>query len=130
MTADEAVQLIHGREGNLCGRLFRRADGTVLTSDCPVGVRAVWHRTKQLVVACAAAVLIGVGGMMLPKIVPAQSSWPSSTGGPVVQQARALWDDLLVWAGIRKRIAVMGGCPPQPAGIWTGPANGSNATSP
>lgn len=130
MTAEDAVQLIHELEGNLCGRLFRRADGTVLTSDCPVGARAVWHRTKQLVVASAAAVLIGVGGMMSPKVVPAQASGPSLTGGPVVQQARALWDDLLVWSGIRKRIAVMGGCSPPPVGIWTGPANGGNATSP
>lgn len=114
MTADEAAQLIREREGNLCGRLFRRADGTVLTSDCPVGVRAVWRRTKQLVVACAAAVLIGVGGMMLPNVVAARSSGPTPTGGPVVQKALALWDDLLVWMGVRQRYVPMGAFTIQP----------------
>ncbi|MEK6260496.1 MAG: hypothetical protein AABP62_17905 [Planctomycetota bacterium] len=109
MTADEATQLIRERDGNLCGRLFRRADGTVLTSDCPVGARAVWRRTKQLVVACAAAVLIGVGGIMLPNVVAARSSGPTPTGGPVVQKTLALWDDLLVWMGVRRRYVTMGG---------------------
>jgi hypothetical protein len=35
MTAAEAAALIAGREGRLCARLFRRADGTVITADCP-----------------------------------------------------------------------------------------------
>lgn len=39
MTAADAVALIREKEGQLCGRLFRRADGTVITSDCPVGLQ-------------------------------------------------------------------------------------------
>src|SRR3954468_4131949 len=35
MTSEEAAALIAGREGRLCARLFRRADGTVVTADCP-----------------------------------------------------------------------------------------------
>lgn len=40
LTAEEAEALLaaHG-EGGLCARLYRRPDGTVLTRDCPVGVR-------------------------------------------------------------------------------------------
>jgi hypothetical protein len=34
MTSDEATALICAMEGRLCGRLFRRADGTIVTSDC------------------------------------------------------------------------------------------------
>jgi hypothetical protein len=113
MTADEATALIHEREGRLCVRLFRRADGTVLTSDCPVGAVAVWRRTKQLVVACAAAVLIGAGGLLLPNVMEARSSAASFNRGPVVQQGLALWDELLVWIGIRQRFALAGAvCPP------------------
>ena len=123
MTADEATQLIRDREGKLCGRLFRRADGTVLTSDCPIGARAVWRRTKQLVVACVAAVLIGVGGLMLPNVVAARSSSPSPTGGPVVQKALALWDDLLVWMGVRQRFAVAGDICLSPPPTPTSPVN-------
>ncbi len=39
MTRDEAELLMLEKEGNLCIRLYRRKDGTVLTQDCPVGVR-------------------------------------------------------------------------------------------
>jgi hypothetical protein len=40
LTAEEATSLIREKEGSLCVRLFRRADGRVLTADCPVGLRA------------------------------------------------------------------------------------------
>jgi hypothetical protein len=39
LTAEAATNLILEREGEICGRFFRRADGTVLTADCPVGVQ-------------------------------------------------------------------------------------------
>ena len=38
MTRDEAEALIVAHEGKLCVRYYRRADGTILTKDCPVGV--------------------------------------------------------------------------------------------
>ena len=37
MTEDEALKLVEEREGRLCVRFYQREDGTVLTSDCPVG---------------------------------------------------------------------------------------------
>jgi hypothetical protein len=39
MTRDEAERLLVEREGRLCVRFYQREDGTVLTADCPVGVR-------------------------------------------------------------------------------------------
>ena len=39
LTRGEAESLVREREGNLCVRLYQRSDGTVLTADCPVGVR-------------------------------------------------------------------------------------------
>ena len=41
MSRTEAENLITNSEGRLCVRFFRRADGSVLTQDCPVGWRAV-----------------------------------------------------------------------------------------
>jgi hypothetical protein len=38
MNAAEAADLVRKAEGRLCVRFYRRADGTILTSDCPVGV--------------------------------------------------------------------------------------------
>jgi hypothetical protein len=44
LTAAEATALIRESEGRLCVRLYRRADGTVLTADCPVGLRHALRR--------------------------------------------------------------------------------------
>ena len=43
MTRDDAERLLVSSEGRLCVRYYRRADGTVLTKDCPVG----WARVRQ-----------------------------------------------------------------------------------
>ena len=39
MTREEAEITVLAKEGDLCVRLYQRHDGTVLTQDCPVGVR-------------------------------------------------------------------------------------------
>lgn len=52
MSRDEAEALIMNAEGRLCVRFYRRADGTVLTRDCPVG----WAKVKQQTRVFAAAV--------------------------------------------------------------------------
>src|SRR4051812_44457491 len=59
MTRDAAEQLIASREGRLCVRIYRRADGTVVTKDCS-RIRAAARRTKQLVAACGAVVLFAI----------------------------------------------------------------------
>ena len=53
----EAEALIASTEGRLCARLFRRADGTVLTKDCPVGLRAVRMRLSKRAAAMFAAIV-------------------------------------------------------------------------
>jgi hypothetical protein len=58
MTRGEAEALLVERDGDACVRLYRRADGRVLTSDCPVGVR----RKRVRRVAGVAAALVGGGG--------------------------------------------------------------------
>ena len=52
MTRYDAEHLLRLSEGRLCVRYFQRADGTVLTRDCPVG----WARVKQRVSILAATV--------------------------------------------------------------------------
>jgi hypothetical protein len=44
MTAKEAAGLVCESEGRLCVRFYQRRDGTVLTKDCPMGVRAIRKR--------------------------------------------------------------------------------------
>lgn len=57
LTTSEVEKLILGREGRLCIRMYRRADGTILTKDCPVGLRALRKRVAGLAAATLAAVL-------------------------------------------------------------------------
>ena len=49
MTEREVRQLIQSHEGRrLCGRLYRRKDGTLLTRNCPVALRAVVRRLSRV----------------------------------------------------------------------------------
>lgn len=57
MTAADARSLVARTEGRLCGRLYRRADGTVLTKDCPRGLSAVRLRVARAAGAAFGAVL-------------------------------------------------------------------------
>ena len=54
MSRREGEDLLRRREGRLCVRFFRRADGTILTEDCPVGLAAVRRRLARLGGALAA----------------------------------------------------------------------------
>ena len=57
MTGAEAASLVAATEGRLCARFYRRADGTVLTRDCPKGLRAARLRISRAGVAAFAALL-------------------------------------------------------------------------
>jgi len=57
MTRAEAERLIASREGRLCVRFYRRADGTVLTRDCPRGLRALSERACRIAGAVLAAMM-------------------------------------------------------------------------
>jgi len=57
MTRDEVRELLVRTEGRVCARLYRRADGTVLTRDCPKGLRAVRQRASRAASALIAALL-------------------------------------------------------------------------
>lgn len=51
MTRTEAENLIVNNEGRLCVRFYRRADGSILTKDCPVGWAAIKRRVSRMAVA-------------------------------------------------------------------------------
>jgi len=57
MTRDEAECIIARNEGRLCVRFYRRADGSIITSDCPVGLRAIKERVSYWTKAIGAAAL-------------------------------------------------------------------------
>jgi hypothetical protein len=61
MAREEAEAFVREIEAAPCVRFFRRADGTVITTDCPVGVRR--KRTKQAAVAVGVSLLAGATGI-------------------------------------------------------------------
>jgi hypothetical protein len=65
MTKREAEALIAGAEGRLCIRFYRRADGTILTENCPVGLRALKRRLSRVASATLSALLGFLAGLGL-----------------------------------------------------------------
>src|SRR5512144_2722432 len=57
LTQTEAAALIANSEGRICARLYRRADGTVITRDCPVGLRALRRRAARVAGAVFATLM-------------------------------------------------------------------------
>jgi hypothetical protein len=47
-TEAEIRDLVANRKGRLCGRIYQRRDGTVLTQNCPVGLRAMARRISRV----------------------------------------------------------------------------------
>jgi hypothetical protein len=63
MTRAEAQALIIEKHGKLCARYYRRSDGTILTSDCRIGVAAARKR-KIIAVASLAMISAGVAAVV------------------------------------------------------------------
>jgi hypothetical protein len=54
MSLGEATELLLAKNDGLCVRMFQRPDGTVMTEDCPVGVRRKWVRRVATTAAAGA----------------------------------------------------------------------------
>jgi hypothetical protein len=74
MTRDEAEALLGTNDGNLCVRLYQRKDGTVLTTDCPTGVKA--KRVRRVVALAAAALGAGSAALMAAHPTPTMGECP------------------------------------------------------
>ncbi len=57
MSVPEAESLIARTEGRLCVRYYRRKDGSIITEDCPVGLRRLQQRAARIKRAVASLVL-------------------------------------------------------------------------
>lgn len=63
LSTDEVRALVVEKEGKLCWRFFVRKDGTVLTRDCPVGLRRARQRVVAALALCASVALAGAAGL-------------------------------------------------------------------
>ncbi|WP_437757232.1 hypothetical protein [Sorangium sp. So ce1389] len=97
MPREEAERLVRAAAGDLCVRLYQRADGTVLTADCPVGVNR--RRIRNMTAAA-------VGGGLLAAGMALASSSSTVVMGGLAPPPRAVAPDI----GPRPAIGLM---PPQ-----------------
>jgi hypothetical protein len=59
LSREDAEELIHAKDGDLCARMYQRADGTVMTADCPVGARR--KRVRRAAVAAVSGGIMATG---------------------------------------------------------------------
>ncbi len=84
MTRQEAESLLMNSEGRVCARFFRRADGTILTKDCPVGWQAVKQRMSKVWTAVASVLITAVSGIGITSFIN-QTSEPEVMGTIAVE---------------------------------------------
>ena len=75
MSQREAENFLLNSEGRLCVRFYKRADGTILTKDCPVGWQAIRQRVSKTATAFASLVFAALSGIGLANYF-AESSEP------------------------------------------------------
>jgi hypothetical protein len=63
MSKAEAENLLLNAEGRLCVRYYKRADGTILTEDCPVGWAAFKRRVSKTAAAFGSLLFGVIGGL-------------------------------------------------------------------
>lgn len=107
MTGSQAQELVTHTEGRLCVRFYRRADGTMLTAECPLGRTA---RPLLVVAGLAAAFLVATlgvvtaGAFMLPRLRDDGRALP----GPM--------QTVMNWLFPPAPVCVIGEAPPVPPG--------------
>ncbi len=82
LTQTEAEHLIAKTEGRLCVRYFSRADGTVLTQNCPTGLRAARQKVSRWATAVLSAALSFAGGLGVTSMLRAPTSAQPATSLP------------------------------------------------
>jgi len=63
MSKKEAELLITRTEGRLCVRYYQRRDGSIITRNCPVGLRAIKRRLSRVASAVGTAMLTFLAGV-------------------------------------------------------------------
>jgi hypothetical protein len=63
LTRADAESLIARTEGRLCIRFYRRSDGSIITKDCPIGLRAIRRRMSYVAKAISSTVMGLLAGL-------------------------------------------------------------------
>lgn len=130
MTTAEVSALIREKEGKLCGRIFQRADGRVLTADCPVGAEQAYHRLKILITSAAATIVLSM------TCLAATRTFDDTRRTQARTRISYLWDETIWkvkgWFGIKRPVPAMVGeiCIVPPTPMTNAPITGRIAIHP
>src|SRR6185437_6141678 len=82
MSKKEAEQLLLDTEGKICARFYRRADGTIVTDNCPVMLRALRDSFKTAVGIAATALtfVLSIAAVRADNAQPSKDSSPADKG--------------------------------------------------
>lgn len=90
MTKDEAEALIMNAEGRLCVRFYKRADGSVITRDCPVGWARVKQKTRVITAAAFSLLMALFSGVFFVSLFSSQKpsigKWKILYGTPTPER--------------------------------------------
>ena len=84
MTKAEAEILIARAEDRLCIRYYRRRDGSILTQNCPVGLRAIKRRLSRVASAVGSAFVTFCAGLGIWGVVNSETLGPGYVAGRMV----------------------------------------------
>jgi hypothetical protein len=124
MTRSEAERLLSQAEGRLCVRYYRRADGTILTKNCPVGLRALKRRLSRIATASISAALSFFTGIFAVTGLRERHLIPTATQNKTVIKVNEELPEITSSAGLleapsfTKGEMVVGNI--APAQRWTG----------
>lgn len=102
MTQNQAEDLIRKAEGRLCVRYFRRADGTILTQNCPVGLQALKKKAARAATAVISALLSFLTGFGLFSYMTSKKATPTPLMGsiaytpPVIDHVNEIKGEMVV----------------------------------
>jgi hypothetical protein len=84
MAREDAEALLRARMGNeLCVRFFQRQDGTILTQDCPVGVKKKQRKKLALAVAGAGVMAAAAATMFMKTTCRQGGAIPVASAAPI-----------------------------------------------
>jgi len=88
MSRAEAEQLISQAEGRLCVRYYKRKDGSIISQNCPVGLRTLKRRVSRIATAISSVLLSFLAGAGIDLIRHRTTMGDMVTTGAMIPKER------------------------------------------
>ena len=86
MTGNEVAALLTKSEGRVCGRFYRRSDGTMITADCPLGEAPI--RSSRMPLVAVGVLIFATIGAAMTRFSRPQDQTVTTAFDPAIEQAR------------------------------------------